>query len=77
TPQSTASVALHNDELDAYYREIWGEHVHHGYWKTGRETPVQAVNALVDLLEEQLDLTAGRQVCDLGCGYGATARRLA
>ena len=37
-PQSAAAVADHYDELDPFYREIWGEHVHHGYWATGRET---------------------------------------
>ena len=38
-PQTTAAVAAHYDELDPFYREIWGEHVHHGYWATGRESP--------------------------------------
>ena len=28
-----ASVADHYDELDDFYREIWGEHVHHGLWR--------------------------------------------
>ena len=36
-PQSAADVAGHYDELDAVYRAIWGEHVHHGLWRTGRE----------------------------------------
>ena len=76
-PQSTAAVAAHYDELDGFYREIWGEHVHHGYWVTGRESPVEAVAALVDLLAERLDLAPGQLACDIGCGYGATARRLA
>ena len=38
-PQTTAAVAAHYDELDPFYREVWGEHVHHGYWATGRESP--------------------------------------
>ena len=32
-------VAVHYDTLDQFYREIWGEHVHHGYWRTGHEIP--------------------------------------
>ena len=76
-PQSTAAVAAHYDELDRFYREVWGEHVHHGYWQTGRESPTEAVEALVDLLAERLDLAAGMALCDIGCGYGATAQRLA
>ena len=29
-------VARHYDQLDRFYRELWGEHVHHGFWATGR-----------------------------------------
>ncbi len=76
-PQTAAAVAAHYDELDSFYREIWGEHVHHGYWPTGRETSAQAVVALVDLLVSRLQLASGHDVCDIGCGYGATARLLA
>jgi tocopherol O-methyltransferase len=76
-PQSTGAVAAHYDELDSFYREIWGEHVHHGYWETGRETPEQAAEALIGLLAARLRLVPGQQVCDIGCGYGGTARYLA
>ena len=30
--------ASHYDDLDQFYREIWGEHVHHGVWFTGKES---------------------------------------
>jgi tocopherol O-methyltransferase len=58
TIQTTTAVAAHYDELDAFYRDIWGEHVHHGFWPTGRETPAQAVIALIDLLGAHLNLSA-------------------
>jgi tocopherol O-methyltransferase len=70
-------VAAHYDTLDPFYREIWGEHVHHGYWRTGHETPTEAAAALVDLVADRLDLAPGQVVCDIGCGYGATAQALA
>jgi tocopherol O-methyltransferase len=76
-PQTTAAVAAHYDELDSFYREIWGEHVHHGYWTTGRETPAEAAVALIDHLAIRLQLEPGQRICDIGCGYGATARYLA
>ena len=76
-PQSSAAVAEHYDELDPFYREIWGEHVHHGLWTTGRESPDQAVEALIAHLADTLALRPGQQVCDIGCGYGATAEWLA
>lgn len=76
-PQSLDAVAAHYDELDSFYRDIWGEHVHHGYWRTGRESAAEAVEALVELLAERLRVTPGQLACDIGCGYGATARHLA
>jgi tocopherol O-methyltransferase len=73
--QTSGAVALHYNELDTFYREIWGDHVHHGYWRTGKETSAEAVEALADLVAERLDLKPGMSACDIGCGYGETARR--
>lgn len=71
------AVADHYNELDRFYREVWGEHVHHGYWKTGRETPTEAVLQLTDLVAEQAGIRPGDSVCDIGSGYGASARHVA
>jgi tocopherol O-methyltransferase len=76
-PQSAADVALHYDELDVPYRRIWGEHVHHGYWRTGRESPAEAAEELVRLVAERLAPEPGQKLVDIGCGYGATAGWLA
>jgi tocopherol O-methyltransferase len=76
-PRTADDVAVHYDELDTAYRRIWGEHVHHGYWRTGRENVDEAVEELVRLVEARLDLEPGQAVCDIGCGYGATAVDLA
>ena len=76
-PQSTAAVASHYDELDRFYREVWGEHVHHGYWATGRESAADAAEALVELVATRLQLSPSLKVCDIGCGYGATAQHIA
>jgi tocopherol O-methyltransferase len=69
-------VARHYDQLDRFYREIWGEHVHHGLWRTGSETSVQATRALVDAVIAAARITPGMKICDVGCGYGATSRIL-
>ncbi len=72
-----AAVAAHYDDLDRFYREIWGEHVHHGLWRSGRESPEVAVRQLITLVAERAEIAAGDLVCDVGCGYGGTARVLA
>jgi tocopherol O-methyltransferase len=76
-PIAPGVVADHYQELDRYYREVWGEHVHHGLWRTGRETPTEAVEALVALVAEQAGIRSGDRVCDIGSGYGASARFVA
>ena len=70
-------VARHYDELDAFYREIWGEHVHHGLWLRGDESQALAVRQLVELVAREAQIAPGSRVIDIGCGYGATARLLA
>lgn len=70
-------VASHYDDLDAFYREIWGEHVHHGVWNTGKESDLEAAENLVNMVAKAGSISAGKSVCDIGCGYGATAKILA
>lgn len=70
-------VARHYDELSPYYRDLWGEHIHHGYYARGDETRKQATEALIDLLMEALGLETGATVLDVGCGVGGTSRYLA
>ena len=69
--------ASHYDDLDQFYREIWGEHVHHGVWRTGKETDTEAAENLVRIVAELGRTGPGTEVCDIGCGYGATAKILA
>ena len=74
---AASDVADHYDELDVFYREVWGEHVHHGLWRTGRESDVEAAEQLVTHLADTIALHRGERVVDIGAGYGATARLLA
>lgn len=75
-PATPDEVALHYDQLDGFYREVWGEHMHHGLWRTGRESAAQATRALVEVVAARLQATPGMTLCDVGCGYGAAARML-
>lgn len=69
-------VGHHYDELDPFYRSLWGEHLHHGLWITGRETPEAAALGLVEAVVARAGIGPGSTVCDVGCGYGATGREL-
>jgi len=70
-------VASHYDELDHFYRDVWGDHVHHGLWLRGDETREEAVRQLAELVASEAQIAPGARVCDIGCGYGATSRLLA
>src|SRR5918992_2569434 len=69
-----ASVAAHSDDLDLFYRTIWGTHVHHGYWLTGKESTEEAVENLIHLVARRAGIQSGTCVCDIGCGYGGSAK---
>jgi tocopherol O-methyltransferase len=71
-----ADVAAHYDDLDDLYLSVWGSNVHHGYWLTGKETSEEAVINLTHLVAQRASIRPGDRVCDLGCGYGATALTL-
>ena len=77
SPLPERSVARHYDDLDRFYREIWGEHVHHGLWDTGDERPEEAAEALARHVAGALRVGPGDHACDVGCGYGGTARLVA
>lgn len=74
--QSPESVAHHYDSLSDFYLEVWGEHVHHGLWLDASASPDEAVLQLIRLVAEEARIGEGARVCDVGCGYGGTAREL-
>ncbi|MBA2517633.1 MAG: methyltransferase domain-containing protein [Solirubrobacterales bacterium] len=76
TPIAPAVVGAHYDGLDRWYREIWGEHVHHGLWERRSDSPEIATTRLACQVADLAGVRAGARVADVGCGYGGTARLL-
>jgi tocopherol O-methyltransferase len=74
SPSTASAAARHYDRLDRFYRQLWGEHVHHGLWLDPNASPAQAVRRLVHEVARDAHLSAGDHVVDVGCGYGAPAR---
>ena len=75
-PITGEAVAAHYDQLDRFYRDVWGDHVHHGLWSKGTESRDEAVRNLAFVVAQTACIASGDRVCDIGCGYGATARLL-
>ena len=68
-PPTVEAVGRHYDDLDVYYRDIWGEHVHHGLWKSGSESPEQACEQLIRLVAEEAGVGDGSVVCDVDAAH--------
>lgn len=66
----------HFDPLHRWYRSIWGDHLHHGWWLDGTETLEQAKCGLVREVASRAGINEASRTCDVGCGYGGTARML-
>ena len=70
-------VIEHYDRASPYYRALWGEHLHHGYWETGAETKEEAQLALTAHLAEAAQVANGATILDVGCGFGGSSIYLA
>jgi tocopherol O-methyltransferase len=70
-------VIEHYDVVSPYYRALWGEHLHHGYWIRGDETKEQAQLQLIEHLAALADIKSGSHILDIGCGFGGSSLFLA
>ncbi|HEY9855056.1 MAG TPA: methyltransferase domain-containing protein [Stenomitos sp.] len=71
-----AAIRDHYDRVSVFYRALWGDHIHHGYFE-GRESPKWAQLKLIERLAEMAAIPPGSSVLDVGCGVGGSARWLA
>jgi tocopherol O-methyltransferase len=76
-PTDKQRVLDHYDRLSPYYRRLWGEHLHHGYWIRGDESKELAQVQLIDHLAEAAGIAPGRRILDVGCGFGGSSIHLA
>jgi len=71
------TIRRHYDVVSPYYRSLWGEHIHHGYWTRGDESKEQAQIQLIEHLAKTAGMPARCTLLDCGCGFGGTAIYLA
>ena len=79
TPRSNDKrrIIEHYDVLSPYYRSLWGEHLHHGYWIRGDESKEKAQLQLIEHLAQLANIKPHSRILDIGCGFGASALFLA
>ncbi|MGF1499827.1 MAG: methyltransferase domain-containing protein [Elainellaceae cyanobacterium] len=64
------------DASSGLWEDIWGEHMHHGYYGADGKEPKDRYQAQVDLIEELLawgQVTQATQILDVGCGIGGSS----
>jgi tocopherol O-methyltransferase len=67
----------HYDLVSPYYRSLWGEHLHHGYWIHGDESKEKAQLQLIEHLAQLANVKHGSDILDIGCGFGGSSLYLA
>lgn len=78
-----SAVERYYDTTLDLYEELWGEHVHHGFWDAGERPDAggadrhAATDRLVRELIDYAGVPAGSGVLDVGCGIGGPALYLA
>ncbi|GLC72181.1 Tocopherol O-methyltransferase [Pleodorina starrii] len=73
-----SGIATFYDESSELWENMWGEHMHHGYYPKGAP-PKSNQQAQVDMIEETLKVagvTEVRSMVDVGCGIGGSSRYL-
>jgi tocopherol O-methyltransferase len=76
-PNDKEKVRQHYDRMSPYYRSLWGEHIHHGYWIRGDESKETAQLQLIEHLAQAAEIPSGAKILDVGCGFGASSIYLA
>ncbi len=68
------------DASSGLWEQIWGEHMHHGYYGADGTDRKERRQAQIDLIEELLkwaDVQKPTRILDVGCGIGGSSLYLA
>lgn len=68
------------DDSSLLWEQVWGEHMHHGFYGLDGQRGTERRQAQIDLIEELLDwgqVRDAHQILDVGCGIGGSTLYLA
>ncbi|HTY81262.1 MAG TPA: class I SAM-dependent methyltransferase, partial [Dehalococcoidales bacterium] len=73
----TEKVRHFYDVATPLYMEVYGNHIHDGYYITGKESPKEAQENLTHYIAEKARIAPGSRILDVGCGIGGSSIWLA
>lgn len=73
----TAEIREHYNSFAWLYRRFWGDHIHHGLFLRGDESPEEAQIQMLEHCAQLAGIQKGWRVFDVGCGHGGTCVYLA
>jgi len=69
-------IAAFYDQSTPLWEEIWGDHLHHGYYPNGSAEGVDHQAAQVDMID-RASISNKKNILDVGCGLGGSSRYFA
>jgi len=76
-PNPKKNIEHFYDAISPLWKDLWGIHVHHGYWRTGKESKGLAQEQLTEELAMRANIKQGARILDVGCGMGGSSLYLA
>ena len=76
-PEIKQKIRKFYDVSSPYWLELWGKHIHDGYYVTGKESKEEAQENLIRLLADKANIQMNSKILDVGCGIGGTSIYLA
>jgi tocopherol O-methyltransferase len=74
----TSRIAKFWDTISAGLNEVWGPHIHHGYYENKEPiTPLEAQIRLIEKIASLIKVRHGDKILDAGCGLGGSSLHLA
>ena len=76
----TSQIQQFYDASSGLWEQVWGEHMHHGYYGADGNEKKERRQAQIDLIEELLKWSGVQQaqnILDVGCGIGGSSLYLA
>jgi len=74
----TSRIAKFWDTISVGLNEVWGPHIHHGYYENNETiSPLEAQVRLIEKLSSLITIGKGDKILDAGCGLGGSSIYLA